>query len=289
MTNQDMPLPKARKKKADSWSDTLKYWLTRDHYSTLLIHIGLMAGLFMIVLCLFFYVYLPTTTHHGETIRVPNLEDMHINEIGDFLKNKDLRFEILDTGYQQEKKPFVVLKQTPEAASAVKIGRKIYITVNAADPPMIEIPDIISFSIRSGIQQLQTAKLSPNTNYIKHSDKDVVLRIEVDGKDISKQALKDGYKVKQGTRIELFVGDGQRNNDFDMPNVIGRKFDEAEVYLNGIGLRLGQIHYEKAADKQPGTVLTQRPGPGRRVAPGTSIELWVTPYYDNEKSADKQP
>jgi beta-lactam-binding protein with PASTA domain len=204
--------------------------------------------------------------------------------VGDFLKNKDLRFEVLDTGYQQNKKSFVVLKQIPESGSAVKIGRKIYLTINAADPPQIDIPDIIDYSIRSGLQQLKTAKLEGETHYINDPNKDVVIRIEVEGKSVTKEELKKGYKVQQGTKIKLFVGDGQRNNNFSMPNVLDRKFAEAETFLTGNGLRIGQVHYQKDESKSPGTVLQQRPGPGTKVAPGTSIELWVTPYYDEEET-----
>ena len=54
----------------------------------LLINLGIMIVIVLLMVLFFFYVYLPTTTNHGETITVPNLNGIHIDEIDEFQRDE---------------------------------------------------------------------------------------------------------------------------------------------------------------------------------------------------------
>jgi ABC-type transporter Mla subunit MlaD len=50
----------------------------------LIIHIGIILGLMAVLFLGFFFLYLPFTTHHGQTITVPDLSRMNTSELEDF-------------------------------------------------------------------------------------------------------------------------------------------------------------------------------------------------------------
>ena len=108
-----------------------------------LIHLAVILGLTMILIFLFFYVYLPVTTNHGETISVPKITGMTLPEIEDYLDDMDLRYYVSDSSYNQGIKPFVILTQDPAPGAKVKENRKIYISVNMKNPPIIKMPKLI--------------------------------------------------------------------------------------------------------------------------------------------------
>ena len=55
----------------DSWLDVLKY-------------VGVAVGTGIAITLVFFYIYLPATTNHGESITVPDLEGIPVDELQDF-------------------------------------------------------------------------------------------------------------------------------------------------------------------------------------------------------------
>ena len=75
----------------------------------ILVHLSLIAGIFIVLVLLFFYVYLPITTNHGETIKVPELKGKTVTELEQYLDNYDLRFQINDSSYVPGAKPHSVL------------------------------------------------------------------------------------------------------------------------------------------------------------------------------------
>ncbi len=256
------------------------YYLTRNHYSTLLIHLGLMGFLVAFILYAFFYIYLPSTTNHDITIRVPDLNKMKIEEVEKFLETRDLRYEIADTSYNPDYPPFTVLQQNPVTNSAVKIHRKIYLTINSQTPPKTQIPKIIDFPYTSAITQLDNVKLKVGKKeYITNNATNTILKIAVNGKEYLKADLEKGVYVPQGTPIDLFIASGSNNDGFSMLNMIGRFGEDAKLELEGNGLTV-QLHEQKAEGKEAGTIISQKPSAGTKVVVGQTVELWVVPFYE---------
>jgi len=59
-------------------------------------------------------------TNNGQTITVPSLSGLTPSEIEDVLKDKNLRFEIIDSVYAEKAEKGVVLDQFPAADDMVK-------------------------------------------------------------------------------------------------------------------------------------------------------------------------
>ena len=59
--------------------------LKQDTLGGLLLHLLLASGIVLALFLLYFFAYRPATTNHGETITVPSIEGMQMDQLEDFL------------------------------------------------------------------------------------------------------------------------------------------------------------------------------------------------------------
>lgn len=251
-----------------------------------LIHIGIILSLLVILFLGFFVVYLPASTHHGESITVPDLTGKSVVELEEFLAAKDLRYELSsDSTYVVNAAPSTVISQYPKAGSKVKEGRKVYVTITMRTPPSIEMPDLTNLSLRSAQQMLQSFGLQlGEVKKVPDLAKDAVLGQEYQGHAIHK---KD--RVPKGAKIDLKVGDGLGNTEFDVPDLIGKPLEEAKVAILGSDLQVGSIIYDNDSDQTPGTVIKQNPPSleGNKIRVGELIDLWVAGSKTDQPAAQE--
>ena len=103
-------------------------------------HIAILLALFLVLFFGFFFVYLPWSTHHGESIKVPNLKGMSVEKMEEIIGANDLEYEVSDCTFTADRPPLTILSQYPLPNSLVKSGRKIYVTINSETPPTIKLP-----------------------------------------------------------------------------------------------------------------------------------------------------
>jgi eukaryotic-like serine/threonine-protein kinase len=237
-------------------------------------HIIIMVTIVLVLLFVFFFVYLPSTTNHGETITVPKVTGMSVEELEDFLGDKDLNYYVNDSTYQQGMAPFTVITQEPKAGEKVKQGRKIYISINMKNPPLIKMPKLIDGSVKNAEMILKSYDLNMGEiKYVPDLAQNSVLRQFVNGREI-----KPGDPVAKGSRVDLEVGDGLGNTELEVPALVGMPVDEATMLVTGQGLQIGTVIYMAAPNGEAdGTVLKQRPvaGEGAMIRTGELIDLWV--------------
>lgn len=247
--------------KANSLGDVIK------HIAVIIIIVALM-------LFFFFFVYLPATTNHGKTITVPKVEGMKLNEIENFLEEQSLQYYVSDSSFNSSKEPFTVTKQDPQPGTKVKEDRRIYITYNMKTAPMIKMPKLIDGSVKTAQTILKTSDLQVGKiEYVPDLQQNAVLKQLVNGKEIA-----PGAPIPKGSTVDLVVGDGLGNAEFQMPNVVGMPADEATTLLVGAGLQVGALQYIAAPNGEAeGTVVRQRPvsTPGAKIRVGELVDIWV--------------
>jgi beta-lactam-binding protein with PASTA domain len=233
----------------------------------------IMAGIIMVLLFTFFVIYLPNYTNHGESVTVPELEGMHYNELETFLEARDLRYEItLDSGFVSDANPLAVLKQNPKPGTKVKQNRKIYITLNAENAPLIKMPGLVNTQLKNAQEILANYGLvRGDIVYVPDIGMNVVLEQKYRGRDI-----KEGFEIPKGSQIDLVVGDGLGNQSLPIPNLIGMDDTEAEFLILGSGLRMGNINFVKTDTVPKGTVIRQLPPEGINVKTGERVDIWVS-------------
>ena len=102
----------------------------------------------IVVVAIIFYVlhWLDTYTHHGESIIVPNVNGLPVQQANNELMKKSLKVVIVDSNYVKGIPAGAVLEQKPASGAKVKKGRSIYLTINTGKVPKVAIPDIIDNS-----------------------------------------------------------------------------------------------------------------------------------------------
>jgi beta-lactam-binding protein with PASTA domain len=244
-------------------------------------HIAILASLFLVLFFGFFFVYLPWSTHHGETIKVPNLKGLSADKMEELIDASDLTYEVSDCTYTADKPPLTVLSQYPLPNALVKSGRKIYITINSETPPTIKLPTLVGLSVRSAEQQLFIAGLRKG---IVHEVNDPRVKEVIEVQALGRK-IEAGASIPKGTMVDLYIGNGMANVDMEMPDFVGKPMDEVTIILAGMNLKVGKVVYEANEAFPAGTVFKQTCATceGTSVKPGDLIDLWVVGGEDQNQ------
>jgi beta-lactam-binding protein with PASTA domain len=249
-------------------------FLKSDTPADLVKHLLVIAAIGAALIFGFFFVYLPVTTNHGETIVVPKVTGMQSAALEDYLDERNLRFFVDDSSYNPSIRPGTVLTQDPAPGERVKEDRKIYVSVSMKNPPVIKMPKLVEGSVKNAQMILRSYDLIVGEiKLVPDVRQNQVLRQLVGGKEIA-----PGAPIAKGTRVDLEVADGLGNQEFPVPNVVNMPQDEAATLLVGQGLQVGEIFYQDAEEGQTdGTVVKQRPvpAPGSTIRMGQLVDLWI--------------
>lgn len=212
-------------------------------------------------------------TNHGETVSVPDLSGYTFDEGVKILENSDLQYEVsIDSSFSAEEAPLAILKQIPEASSQVKSGRRVYLTLNARNAPMLKMPNLVNTLLKNAQEILSNMGLERGEIiYIPDIGINVVLGQRYQGVDI-----KEGAEIPKGSRIDLYVGDGDGNQILTVPSLVGMDEEEAEFLILGSSLRIGQKYIQESDSVAPGKVFRQSPASGMQVRTGEPIEIWIS-------------
>ncbi|MCD9014382.1 PASTA domain-containing protein [Parachryseolinea silvisoli] len=243
----------------------------RNTLGGILLSILLALIIIVVLIVIFFFSYLPRATNHGETITVPNIEGMQINQLESFLGSKDLRFEVNDSSYSSEHPPLAVLKQYPHAGAKVKEGRKIFISVNRINPPTVPVPNLVDGSIVNAEAVLQSNELKRGRIVQVPGPFNVVKEMKYKGAHIEPDV-----RVPKGSVIDLVVESGNNGRPFPIDDLVGQEFEDGKLYILGANLNLGDVELVggDTVGYKP-IVLKQKPEGGENVKVGDVVTLWI--------------
>ena len=251
----------------------------------LFIHVAIILSILLIVTVSIFYIWLPTSTNHGETITVPNVIGLPLEELDEFLGERNLRYEVTaDSSYSPDALPREVLRQVPPPNAKVKENRKIYVTINAESPPKVRMPKVEDLSLKSAQMTLKSYDLKlGEVKYVPDVFFGVVHEAQMNGREVL-----EGEIIEKGSTIDLVAGNGYGNTEFRSPTLTGLDLEEASFAVIGSGLKVGKVTFvseSKAAflepdttiyrDIPPGSIQNQYPRPPVIVKIGDPIDLWV--------------
>ncbi len=226
-------------------------------------------------------------TNHGESITVPDLREMTLEQVKRHLKTKDLRYTILDSTYIRGKLPETVIEQDPKPGANVKENRRIYLTINSKTPPIVEIPNIIQASLRHAEKQLQSVGLEVGElEYVPYKYKNLVLKIKMNGQEIEPQT-----KIEKGSAITLVLGNGLGNTKIPVPTLVGLSFLEARIAIQGMSLTVGAVVRDgdvRETDSDRAIVYRQIPAPddGTEITIGEPVDLFLRSPYSEPRETE---
>jgi len=253
--------------------DFFRFLLTKKF----LRHLGLAAAI-TLVLLLGIMLWLKIYTHHGKTIVVPDLTGLTMEEVDDVTSSRRLRFEVVDSVFSTEMPRGTVIKQNPVATSRVKKNRKIFLTMNAVNPEMVSMPQLIGLSFRQARLALQNAGLvQGNITYKPDFAKNNVLQqMHWD------TVINEGTIITKGAVIDLVLGMGLSSETTRVPDLVGLGLEEANAIISDYFLNLGAITYdenlEDAEDSAAAFIWRQYPDYDelKRLNMGMEVDVWLT-------------
>jgi beta-lactam-binding protein with PASTA domain len=243
--------------KFESWLDVAK-------------HLGIAVGAGTVITLIFFYIYLPVITNHGESLTVPDLQGVSIDELQEFLVDRDLRFEVVDSVYSAELPPLTVTRQFPKPGSKVKQKRKIFISLNSVNPPTTRMPDLRDKTLKNAELILKSFELVPGKILYKPDPFRNVIDQLYNG-----EPIEPNTPLAKGSVIDIVRGDGHGIRLFEMPDLRGLPLAEANVIIRGNNLQPGLVFNDDSLTVASLVVLRQSPRQGLTVRIGRSIDLWL--------------
>ena len=187
-------------------------------------------GIFSVIYILFF-LELGCFTHHGETILIPNVRGKTMDEAVAMLRDKHFDVKI-DSTFDPTVQPLRVLKQVPDTGSVVKSGRIVMITVNSITPLHVPMPNLVNLSYRSAETLLKNNKLFVgDTTYVPDIARGAIKEQRYKG-----EIIRPGDMIAQGSKIDLVIGNGLGNTEWEVPEVTGLSIDEATAIINQFNL-----------------------------------------------------
>ena len=155
-------------------------------------------------------------THHGESIRVPNIEGTRITKAREMMEECGLEIVVTDSGYNKRLPADCVLTQSPGAGLTVKSGHTIYVTINSSNSPSVAIPDVVdNCSYREAEAKLISLGFKVLPPQYVTGEKDWVYGVSCNGRKVS-----TGERISIEQPLTLLVGSGQYGADEEL-NVIG--------------------------------------------------------------------
>ncbi|MEP7372441.1 MAG: PASTA domain-containing protein [Chitinophagaceae bacterium] len=221
------------------------------------IWVNLLAGVVIALILFFIFIFsLNWFTHHDQSKTVPQVMGKSFEEAKEFLEKAGFEVQIQDSIYVDTTKPLQVLKQIPEADEIVKVNRTVYLTINRAVPPMIEMPNIVGYSYRSAEMALKNANLrAGDTSFKPDFAKNAVLEQLYKG-----SVIKPGTKIQMGSTIDMVLGNGVGDRQFVVPSLIGMTYAEAKSLLDANGLGFSSIVATGINDTVNAYIYKQSPG-----------------------------
>lgn len=236
------------------------------------------AVLALAVLFLFFQT-LDWLTRHGKYLNVPEVKGKTVEEATKVLEAAGFEVEVQDSVYYDSLPKLSIVKQIPLPGELVKVNRTIYLTVNRAEAPLLNIPNFVGQTFRSVDMQLKTLGMKlGDTIYKPDFAVGSVLEQLYNG-----QPLKPGTKIPMGSRIDLVIGGGVQQHDMAVPFLLGMTFGEAKMLLDSSGLLLGAVVVDETVkDSSAAFVIRQNPprrdeeGRQIRIRGGQLMDLWIS-------------
>lgn len=232
---------------------------------------GGLVGVGLFVFVFFNNLVMPLYTRHDVAVEVPAVVEMPFEEAAALLEANDLEVERVMQRYSPDYPRDVIVDQVPAAHERVKPGRRVYVTVNAGEIPMVTVPSVEGMSLREAKNQLMAHRLEvaqERPDSIPSPYRNTVTR----------QRPQPGDSLPVGSSVTLWYSTGLGDRYVQVPDVVGLFVEEAKTVLLERRLRaviVGRETDEAGEITSELLVVRQSREPGTRVREGFEVRLFV--------------
>ncbi len=199
----------------------------------LIINIGLIA-LVTLLLILGMLWFTKIYTNHGtELVKVENLEGDLSRKAINKLSDAGLEGVVIDTVYKDGAKKLSVINQNPAPGLMVKPGRKVYLVINSANIPMVEVPSLAGETSLAQARNMLSRRHLKVGKIIKKAHSSVRSRTDEPVLEQLEHGTTDhippGKLIERNSEIDLVIGVPQDYYGSDSTSSGGGSAEGAET------------------------------------------------------------
>ncbi len=247
------------------WKDSLAAFIIKRLIAATLIIVALAWGVLFL---------LDLYTHHGESVKVPDLQGLFLEEAQNLLHNQQLYAEVIDSVYIKGKALGTIVQQIPSPDLPVKKNRAIYLILNKRQVNMVPFPNLRDVSLRQAEAMMNSLGLRiSNIIYQPSEFKDLVIDVNYMG-----ERVEVGTRIPEGASVSLVVGSGLGGDLSIVPNLRTLSYDEARDMLLSHMFVLGAVEYDypPEGDENAYFIYRQSPEPDTGLAVGSRVNIWLS-------------
>lgn len=249
------------------------HWIVRNLLLMALISVVLLVGAM---------VFLNVATQHNKELEVPDFRGMTVEQAIAAADEAGIRVEVVDSVYSQRNRG-KIKTHTPAAGVMVKKGRRILLTVNAVNARKVTVPNLVGYSLRQAMPELNQRGLElGRLIYKKDIATNNVLQQQYNGRPIA-----PGAQVEAESIIDLVLGLNDSDCETMIPDVLGKDEKSALRTLHDSYLNVRKVIFDKSVqtweDSLNAQVYKQNPEPSELpVSMGTDVTVYLKVVVEEE-------
>jgi len=236
------------------------------------------AVIIIVAIVMILLIWMNFYTRHGQARPVPDFYGLTMEQSAKLAKKNKLRYQIIDSVYTTLVPRGCVAEQNPKPGFKVKKWRNVVLTINAFNPEMVAMPNLIDLPIRQAIALIEGSGLEMGQlRYKPDLSINVVLEQLYKGKDVE-----EGDSLQKGSVVDLILGKGLSNQRTAVPDLVGLLLEPAKDKILVSSLNLGTFIYDSTIltgdDTLNAFVFKQNPEfrDDATLQLGSDIYLWLT-------------
>lgn len=221
-------------------------------------------------------------TSHGESLQVHDYIGMDLGDAIKKAENRSFQIVVSDSIFIVDKEANIVLDQNPKPLSRVKKNRRIYLTVTKNTADLVSLPSLVgNYDYAQYTKKLKMMGVKFRIKeriFDNQYEENTIMHFFYDNKKVTDKDLKNGMKVPKGSTLEFVITE-QGGGYVDIPNLVCKKYSEAEFLISGMQLNLGETNRDGTITNEANAyVWRQIPAykPGETMRIGEMIEVWIT-------------
>lgn len=239
--------------------------------------IAIIVGVVIILL-----IWMNLYTRHGQARPVPDFYGLTMEQTVKLAKTNKLKYQVIDSVYTTLVPRGCVAEQNPKPGFKVKKWRNVILTLNAFNPEMVAMPNLVNLPIRQAKAMIESSGLEiGQLRYKPDLSINVVIEQLYKGKNVH-----EGDSLQKGSVVDLILGKGLNNQRTSVPYLLGMLLDPAKNKILVSSLNLGTYIYDNTIvtgkDSLNAFVFKQYPEyrGDATLQLGSDIYLWLTVNSD---------
>src|SRR5881275_1474997 len=162
-----------------------------------------------------------------------------------------------------------VISESPPAGTKVASGSPVNLVVSSG-PAQIAVPNVVGQTQAAAASAITGAGLTVGAVTMQSSS-------TVAAGSVISESPPAGTKVASGSAVNLVVSTGSTGtSQVAVPDVVGQTQAAAASAITGAGLTVGAVTMQSSSTVAAGSVISESPSAGTKVASGSAVDLVVS-------------